>query len=71
LARATPSRHTKTIVNLIANTTTDTGLTVRCKLDPNLYATKIKLTDQQKNSIPITRHPFHGEWNYSITPRIA
>jgi hypothetical protein len=60
----------QTIVNLIANTTTTTGLTVRCELDPNLYPTKIKLTNQQKNSIPVTRHLFHGDWNYSITPGI-
>jgi hypothetical protein len=58
----------QTVVNLIANTTTKTGLTVRCELDPNLYPTKTKLTDQQKNSIPITRHDFHGDWNYTIRP---
>ena len=68
--RGRPLETYQTIVNLIANTTTTTGLTVRCELDPNLYATKIKLTDQQKNSIPITRHLIHGDWNYTITPRI-
>ncbi|MBV9139754.1 MAG: hypothetical protein JO115_09340, partial [Pseudonocardiales bacterium] len=40
------------------------------ELDPNLYPTKIKLTDQQKEAIPLTRHEFHGDWNYTITPRI-
>ncbi len=55
-------------VSLIANTTTTIGLTVRCELDPNLYPTKIKLTDQQKESIPLTRHEFHGEWNYTTEP---
>jgi len=59
----------QTIVNLIANTTTTTGLTVRCQLDPNSYPTKIKLTKQQKASIPITRHKFHGDWNYTIHPQ--
>jgi hypothetical protein len=58
------------IVNLIAGTTTTTGLTVRCELDSNLYPTKIKLTDQQKESIPLTRHLFHGDWNYTMTPPI-
>src|SRR5262249_36009658 len=67
--RGRPLETYQTIVNLIANTTTSTGLTVRCELDPNLYPTKIKLTDQQKNSIPIIRHLFHGDWNYTITPR--
>jgi transposase len=64
--RGRPLETYQTVVNLIANTTTTTGLTVRCELDPNLYPTKIKLTDQQKDSIPITRHEFHGEWNYTI-----
>jgi transposase len=64
--RGRPLETYQTVVNLIANTTTTTGLTVRCELDPNLYPTKIKLTSQQKGSIPITRHEFHGEWNYTI-----
>ncbi len=64
--RGRPLETFQTVVNLIANTTTTTGLAVQCKLDPNLYPTKIKVTDQQKESIPITRHEFHGEWNYTI-----
>jgi Rhodopirellula transposase DDE domain len=59
----------QTIVSLIANTTTTAGLTVRCQLDPNSYPTKIKLTKQQKASIPITRNEFHGDWNYTIHPQ--
>jgi len=51
-----------------SNTTTRTGLVVQCELDPNIYPTKIKLTDQQKKAIPIERHKFHGEWNYTIKP---
>jgi hypothetical protein len=45
-------------------------LTVHCELDPNLYPTKIKLTNQQKESIPLSRHEFHGDWNYTIAPQI-
>ncbi len=56
----------QTIVSLIANTTTTTGLTVRADLDLNEYPTRIKLTKQQKAAIPITRHEFHGDWNYTI-----
>lgn len=66
--RGRPLETYQTIVNLIANTTTTTGLTVRCELDPNLYPTKIKLTNQQKESIPLVRHEFHGDWNYTIEP---
>jgi hypothetical protein len=68
--RGRPLETYQTIVNLIANTTTTTGLTVHCELDPSLYPTKIKLTDQQKESIPLTRHLFHGDWNYTITSLI-
>ena len=66
--RGRPLETYQTVVNLIASTTTTTGLTIRCKLDPSLYPTKVKLTKQQKESIPITRHDFHGEWNYAIRP---
>ena len=68
--RGRPLETYQTIINLIANTTTTTGLTVHCELDPNLYPTKIKLTNQQKESIPLNRHEFHGDWNYTIESRI-
>jgi hypothetical protein len=68
--RGRPLETYQTIVNLIASTTTTTGLTVRCELDPSLYPIKIKLTDQQKESIPLTRHLFHGDWNYTIASPI-
>ena len=64
--RGRPLETYQTIVNLIANTTTTTGLTVQCELDPNLYPTKTKLTKQQREAIPISRHKFHGDWNYTI-----
>ena len=64
--RGRPLETYQTVVNLIANTTTTTGLTVRCELDPNLYPTKMKLTKEQKEAIPIRRHKFHGDWNYTL-----
>ena len=39
---------------------------MRADLDLNLYPTGIKPTAQQRESIPITRHEFHGDWNYTI-----
>jgi hypothetical protein len=66
--RGRPLQTYQTIVNLITNTTTTTGLTVRCELDPNIYPTKITVTNQQRQSIPLTRHKFHGDWNYTIRP---
>lgn len=64
--RGRPLETFQTVVNLIANTTTNAGLTVRCELDTNLYPTKIKLTKRQREEIPLSRHEFHGEWNYTI-----
>jgi len=57
--RGQPLEAYQTIVNLIADTTTTTGLTVHCELDSDLYHTRTKLTSQQKKSIPLTPHQFH------------
>ncbi|MGH3502031.1 MAG: ISAzo13 family transposase [Nocardioidaceae bacterium] len=67
--RGRPLESYQTVVSLIANTTTVTGLTVRADLDLNPYPTKLKVTDQQKESIHLTRHEFHGNWNYTIRQR--
>ena len=58
-----------TIVNLIANTSTSTGLKVLCVLDSKHYPRKVQVTDEQMASIKITRDAFHGEWNYTICPQ--
>ena len=57
------------IVNLIANTRTNSGLKVRCILDRKKYPRKVKVTDEQMASIKIKRDTFHGEWNYTIRPQ--
>jgi hypothetical protein len=64
--RGRPLTSYETIVTLIANTTTTTGLTVRCELDPTDYPTKVKVTEQEKKAIRISRHGFRGDWNYTI-----
>jgi len=58
-----------TIVSLIANTRTSTGLKVRCVLDPKPYQNKIAVADHQMAQIKLTKADFHGEWNYTIHPR--
>ena len=55
-------------VDLIGNTTTTTGLTVNCVLDTDPYPTGIKYTTKDVDALPITRHDFHGEWNYTVQP---
>ena len=56
------------IVNLIAATTTTTGLAVRSRLDDRRYAKGRRVSDQQLASVHLEPHVFHGEWNYTIRP---
>lgn len=67
--RATPLVSRIAIVELIGNTTTKTGLTVRCELDTAAYPKGIKVSDQQMATLNLSTHSFHPEWNYSISPR--
>ena len=67
--RARPLVSLEVIVNLIANTTTKTGLTVKAAIDTNRYPTKIKVTDEQLRTLRLKCHEFHGEWNYTLSPR--
>jgi hypothetical protein len=55
--------------NLIANTTTKKGLSIRCDLDRNTYPKGIKVSDAEMASLSITCDAFHPEWNYKISPR--
>jgi hypothetical protein len=66
--KAQPLVSYRVIVDLIAATTTTTGLTVRCELDENVYPKAITVSDQEMADLNITRDPFHGEWNYTIHP---
>ena len=67
--RGRPLTSYEVIVNLIANTTTETGLTVRAALDTNEYETGIEISDEQLARVKLTPAKFHGEWNYTIRPR--
>ena len=66
--RGKPLRSFKTIVQLIAGTTTAAGLTVRAELDEGKYPKGIKISDAQLTAINLVRHAFHGDWNYTISP---
>jgi hypothetical protein len=57
------------VVNLIGNTTTQTGFQIQAALDASSYETGIKVTDEELAAVRITRDEFHGEWNYTISPR--
>jgi hypothetical protein len=69
--RGRPLIDYRTIVELIGTTTSTTGLTVRCELDENLYPAGIKISDAEMAKLNILPDPFHGNWNYTITPRPA
>jgi Rhodopirellula transposase DDE domain len=67
--RGQPLVSLATIVNLIASTTTTTGLLVQAALDTNAYETGIKISNEQMAKLRLTPCEFHGEWNYTIAPR--
>lgn len=67
--RGQPLIDRATVVNLIAATTTKTGLTVKAVLDENQYATGKKISDETMATLHLQPESFHGEWNYRIKPR--
>ena len=66
--RARPLTSHEVIVNTIAATTTRTGLTVRAELDPGRYPDGVKVSDEQMAALPLDRHDWHGDWNYTLRP---
>ena len=56
------------IVSTIAATTTRAGLTVRAELDPGSYPEGVKISDEQMAALPLDRHDWHGDWNYTLRP---
>lgn len=67
--RGKPLVSHEVIVNLIASTTTEKGLTVQAKLDRAKYPAGRKVSDREIAEIDLRRDSFHGEWNYTIYPR--
>ena len=67
--RGKPLISLEVIVNLIAATTTSTGLRVHSELDDRRYQSGIKVSDAELNRVNLLRDKFHGDWNYQIIPR--
>lgn len=67
--RGKPLVSIETIVNLIGATTTKKGLVIKTSVDTNEYPKGIKTTDEEINSLALAREAFHGEWNYTLSPR--
>jgi hypothetical protein len=66
--RGEPLRDYETIVRLIADTTTATGLHVSCTLDRRKYKVGRKISEEEMQGVNIKKDKFHGEWNYTILP---
>ena len=68
--RTRPLVDLATIVSLIASTTTETGLSIKCAVDGKAYMTGIKVTDAELDGLSLVPDKYHGEWNYRLYPRI-
>ena len=66
--RGRPLVSHQVIVDLIAATTTRTGLSVQAGLDEGYYPTGVKISPKQLAALPVHPHQWHGQWNYTITP---
>lgn len=68
--RGRPLVSREAVVNLIASTTTRAGLMVKAELDTQHYQTAIKVSDSELAEVNLIPHHFHGDWNYTIKPRV-
>ncbi len=66
--RAKPLVSYRVIVDLIAATTTKTGLSVQCELDPASYPKGVSVSDEDMAALNLVPADFHGEWNYTLSP---
>jgi hypothetical protein len=69
--RGRPLTSHEVIVQTIAATTTGTGLSVHAALDTGSYPTGVQICDADMTTLPLSRHAWHGEWNYVLHPRLA
>src|SRR5712692_1715376 len=68
--RGRPLVSREVVVNLIGHTTTKTGLAIRSALDEHSYPTGREVTAEQMESLALKQEKFHGEWNYTLRPRV-
>jgi hypothetical protein len=66
--RGRPLTSHECVVELIGATTTREGLHIEAALDPARYPTKVKVSKSDMATVPLKRHRFHGDWNYTIAP---
>lgn len=66
--RGRPLISRETVVNLIANTKTNSGLKIMSVIDENDYKKGIKISDEDMKKVNLAGDDFHPEWNYKIIP---
>jgi transposase len=66
--RGRPLVSYRTIIELISATTTKSGLTIKAKRDWNYYETGVQVSKAELAALPLLRHEFHGDWNYTLMP---
>jgi hypothetical protein len=69
--RGRPLTSHEVIIQTIAATTTRAGLTIHAELDPGTYPTGVPVTSDDMDTLAITRHHWHPDWNYCLHPRYA
>jgi transposase len=69
--RGRPLLTRETVVNLISNTRTNTGLEVKAVLDENEYQLGREISDEDLTTLNVSGDEFHSEWNYTIKPRVS
>ena len=68
--RGRPLVSREVVVNLIGHTTTPSGLTIQAELDENSYPTGQMVSAEEMEALHLKRDKFHGEWNYTLPPRL-
>jgi len=68
--RGRPLTSYQTIIDLIAGTRNSKGLKVKAAIDTNVYETGVIVSDEDLKRVNIVQDPFHGDWNYTISPTV-
>jgi hypothetical protein len=69
--RGRPLVSHQVILELIAATRTRSGLRVQAELDQRSYPLGVRVSDRELAAVPLRRHGWHGEWNYTVLPAAA
>lgn len=66
--RGQPLTSREVVINLIGNTTTQTGLTIKARVNERKYEKGLTVSDEELSKVNLEKFEFHGEWNYRSIP---